>query len=180
MILSPQIELSNFLLSISLLNDTIIQAINDVHNSANMSNEECKSSKSAIECSIKELQEDEPAILSFRIGLSLLGAWNIAYRLENSNFTPLDPSRISIEGIQYDNTKLNGQPPKEFILERFRNSLMHGNIKMKMDCSLGVIVIFEDRYRGDIKNKKIEIPLSVLEKFIEQPSFYDHIYDADM
>lgn len=178
MILSPQIELSNFLLSISLLNDTIIQAINDVHNSANMSNEECKSSKSAIECSIKELQEDEPAILSFRIGLSLLGAWNIAYRLENSNFTPLDPSRISIEGIRYYNTELNGQPPKEFILERFRNSLMHGNIKMKMDCSLGVIVIFEDIYRDD--SKTIEIPLSVLEKFIEQPSFYDHIYDADM
>lgn len=176
-ILSPQIELSNFLVSISLLNDTIIQAINDVDNSANMSKEECKSSKNAIESSLKELQEDESAILSFRIGLSLLGAWNIAYRLENRNFTTLDSNIIRIEGIRYNNTELNGQSPKEFILERFRNSLMHGNIKMKMDCSFGVIVIFEDRYRDDIKT--IEIPLSVLDNFIEQQVFYDHISDAD-
>lgn len=178
MILSPQIELSNFLLSISLLNDTIIQAINDADNSANMSVEECNNSKNAIESSLKELQEDESAILSFRVGLSLLGAWNIAYRLENKKFPTLDSNSISIEGIQYNNTELNGQSPKEFVLERFRNSLMHGNIKMEMDCSLGVIVIFEDRYHDDIKT--IEIPLSALDNFIEQQAFYDHVSDAGM
>ena len=64
--------------------------------------------------------------------------------------------------------KEDGAP--KYVIERIRNSLMHGNFSIEATSGGEILVIFTDIYYK--RSDAIKITLNKLKKFLCQPSLY--------
>lgn len=107
---------------------------------------------------------------------------NFVYRIEDDDFNKLDLQSLNISMFSYNkefldryiesNIKKKNQL-HNYIIERMRNALMHGNINIAVNKKNQVIIIFSDIYNN--REEKIEISLEDLKIFFLQDSIYDGI-----
>lgn len=191
-ILDPDTQISNFVFSLSYLNDAIIQWV--------LAKDDSKLKKALEEIQ----QDDDESILSFRIGFAVLSSWLVAYILEldkestsasnktiqyfSSNGVPMsihfDYSKIDISGFVYDANDANNYIRSnnsssnalvEYVLKRFRDALMHGSVKIEIDEKNQINIVFIDISPKNKKIRELRISLEQLEKFIDNHAFYDEI-----
>ena len=110
---------------------------------------------------INTLKEDEILYVPFKYMFLYLKAINILNRLEDDGLEKVN--NINIEGFKI----------KAYILERFRNSLAHGNIEVEFDLKEELQFIFKDIHKRKIKT--IKIKAEDLERFLSQENFFENI-----
>jgi|GEM_PF-1110008 hypothetical protein len=184
-------ELSNLLFHMSRLNDWIIEYKKSKSNEEKM--EKLKN--------LNELEEDEISPFIFKLMFLYLRSVNVLNRLEDNDLEQID-NKINIEGfkiktfkdlcrflsvqdkenekesfedaIEYLKTEYENKiKVKEYILDKFRNSIAHGKIEIEVNAEGEIIFMFIDEYK---KTKGIiEISASNLEKFVLQEKFYENL-----
>lgn len=174
-------ELSNFLVHISQLNN-VFYAYCTKRDSKNVTRNEIKEYKKQLENSILELQEDKNAKISFKIGFLYLYAMNFALRTEDDDYEKLKYQALNVSKFKYQNEnweqyrQRNGTQNcliQKYIVERMRNSLMHGFLEILLNDKGKIEFVFRDRY-----NKRVEvisITLENLEEFLSQQCLYTGI-----
>jgi hypothetical protein len=107
-----------------------------------------------------------------------LKAINILNRLEDDGLEKVN--NINIEGFKIKEFKelikyiiKPKRAKKAYILERFRNSLAHGNIEVEFDLKEELQFIFKDIHKRKIKT--IKIKAEDLERFLSQENFFENI-----
>ena len=78
------------------------------------------------------------------------------------------------DAIEYLKTEYENKiKVKEYILDKFRNSIAHGKIEVEVNEEGEIIFMFIDEHK---KTKGIiEISASNLEKFVSQEKFYENL-----
>lgn len=193
-ILDPETEISNFIVHLSSLNDVILQTIR-------AEKKDKQGIESAMILRLKELDEDQNANLAFKLGFSILKAMNLAFRMEknkpelekygkntlgidldNLKYPALDYSEVDISGFNFNSDEaeafcktkdITQNKNKHFVFKKFRDALMHGNIRFKMDCENGVVFVFDDKYNN--RTQTIEIDEESFVKFLNQKALYNQI-----
>ncbi|ASS39940.1 hypothetical protein [Fusobacterium sp. oral taxon 203] len=160
-----QTELSNFLFHLIELNDFIIEY-------------KLLNNKEILKERINTLKEDEISYVPFKYMFLYLKAINILNRLEDDELEKVN--NINIERFEVKQFKeiikyiiKPKRAKKVYILERFRNSLAHGNIEIKLDLKGELQFIFKDIHKEKIKI--IEIKAEDLEIFLTQEKFFENI-----
>lgn len=199
-ILDFETELSNFLVHLSLLNDVVIQIL---YSDKCHSKSKNQKTRKEMALQLKELSEDENAVLAFRLGFLVLKAMNLAFRMEknkpelekygkntpgidldNLKYPALDCSKVDISDFSFNDEDVEDFCKKEnitlnkdkyFVLKKLRNALMHGNVHFEMDYHKGVIFVFDDKYYD--RSNTIKIDAEAFAKFLEQEVLYKHISD---
>ena len=150
---------------------------------------------------LNELKEDEVSPFIFKLMFLYLKSVNILNYIEESKClnNQIKVKNINIDGfkintycdfcrvlttgvktekgtfkeaLRYLKDEYN-KKTKEYVLEKFRNSLAHGKINVEISKKGEIIFIFIDEYKG---NKGIiEISDDNLKKFVSQKEFYDNI-----
>lgn len=176
-ILDLETEISNFLVHISKLNDLLYQyslfCCNDLFS------DKCKNK---IFVELEELKEDKNAKLAFDIGFVYLKAMNFALRTEDDDFKKLEFATLNVSDFIYsdyavksycerNNVLENGE--QRYVIERIRNSLMHGNLKFDLSEDGDVYFIFVDHYNN--REEVIKIILEKLDCFLSQNILYQDI-----
>ena len=134
-------ELSNFLIHISQLNN-VFYSYCTKRDSENVTQNEIEKYKKQLEKSLLELREDKNAKISFKIGFVYLYAMNFALRTEDDDYEELKYQELNVSKFKYQkenwiqysqrNKTQNCLFPR-YIVERMRNSLMHGNIEILLN-----------------------------------------------
>lgn len=138
--------------------------------------------------SINELEEDKTSWIMFKIFFDFLFLVNIVLRNQEYYMSPIDIKKINPYGFEKDDKAMVNYINKKiiegkieennakygnvyYILERIRNAIMHGNIKILLENN-NVLFKFLDKYnsREDVLN----IELNKLKNFI---FFNDWSYD---
>jgi len=180
-ILDFETELSNFLVHIGQLN-SVLYEYSIVKESGNFTNNQIEEFRLQFEKQIKELKEDEAATLAFGIGFSYFKILNFALRTEDDDYGKVDYSLIDVSKFlfneesfkQYINDKnIIDTAKQKYVIERVRNSLMHGNINCEVTKSGEVLVVFTDSYNK--RNDVIKILLCDLKCFLSQKALYTGI-----
>ena len=180
-LLDLEIELSNLLFHIIILNDTLIEYL--ISKKYNLLSPK---KKEEINEQLTSLKEDETSKKFFKYMFVYLKSINILNRLEDKELKEVN--NIEIEGFKiktkkdfnryvndeenFENIKKFGEK-KAYILDKFRNSLAHGTLKINLTENGEIIFNFIDKYK---ENKGIiEITFHNLEKFLSQEQFYKDI-----
>lgn len=162
-------EFSNYLIHLIQLNDRIIdyKSISDSGNKKRVSD---------IMKSVDELKEDKDSWFIFKIFSVLLECINVILRLEDDDLSIIEKRDINIDGFTYKNENLvdyintsicEGRiseqdatfGDKYYALERFRNALAHGNIRLdlkKENKENKVKINFVDMWNKREEQVKIE------------------------
>lgn len=171
-------ELSNFLVHISQLNN-IFYAYCTKRDSKNVTRNEIEEYKKQLEKSLLELHEDENAKISFKIGFVYLYAMNFALRIEEDDYEELKYQDLNISKFKYQNENWEQYKQRnetqncllqKYIVERVRNSLMHGHIEILLNAKGEIEFVFRDKYNK--RNEVISIILEDLEEFLSQQCLY--------
>ena len=185
--LDIETELSNCIFHMSILNESIIEYL--------------KTKDEGYLERLNELKEDEVSPFIFKLMFLYLKSINILNYIEESKClnNQIKVKNINIDGfkintycdfcrvlttgvktekgtfkeaLRYLKDEYN-KKTKEYVLEKFRNSLAHGKINVEISKKGEIIFIFIDEYKG---NKGIiEISDDNLKKFVSQKEFYDNI-----
>jgi len=174
-------ELSNFLIHISQLNN-VFYSYCTKRDSENVIQNEIEKYKKQLEKSLLELREDKNAKISFKIGFVYLYAMNFALRTEDDDYEELKYQELNVSKFKYQkenwiqysqrNKTQNCLFPR-YIVERMRNSLMHGNIEILLNNKGKIEFIFRDKYNK--RDEVISIILEDLEEFLSQKCLYTGI-----
>lgn len=171
-------ELSNFLVHISQLNN-VFYAYCTKRDSKNVTRNEIEEYKKQLEKSLLELHEDENAKISFKIGFVYLYAMNFTLRIEDDDYEELKYQDLNISKFKYQNenweqyrqrNETQNCSLQKYIVERMRNSLMHGHIEILLNPKGEIEFIFRDKYNK--RNEVISIILEDLEEFLSQQCLY--------
>ena len=174
-------ELSNFLVHISQINN-IFYAYCTKRDSKNVTQYEIEVYKKQLEKSLLELYEDENAKISFKIGFVYLYSMNFALRTEDDDYEKLKYQDINVSKFKYQKESLEQYKQRngiqncliqKYIVERMRNSLMHGNVGILLNNKGKIEFIFRDKYNK--RDETISIILEDLEKFLSQQCLYSEI-----
>ena len=173
-----EMELSNFLVHIGQLNN-VFYAYCTKRDSKNVTQNELEEYKKQLEKSLLELHEDENAKISFKIGFVYLYAMNFALRTEEDDYEKLKYQDINVSKFKYQNENWEQYRKRnetqncllqKYIVERVRNSLMHGHIEILLNNKGKIEFIFQDKY--NIRDEVISIVLEDLEEFLSQKCLY--------
>lgn len=174
-------ELSNFLVHISQLNN-VFYAYCTKRDSKNATQNEIEEYKKQLEKSLLELHEDENAKISFKIGFLYLYSMNFALRTEEDDYEKLKYQDLNVSKFKYQKENLEQYRQRnetqncllqKYIVERMRNSLMHGRIEIILNNKGKIEFIFRDKYNN--RNEVISIILENLEEFLSQQCLYSGI-----
>lgn len=177
-ILDFETELSNFLVHIGQLNDCLYE-FSVLKKCNKYANDDIEKWRLQYVKRLKELKEDESADLAFKIGFSYLKLINFALRIEDDDYVKIDYSCIDISDFVFDNDALNKYvtdnkvteySKQKYVIERVRNSLMHGNISCEVEEKGEIIIIFTDSFNN--RKDVIKISLNSLERFLNQDCLY--------
>lgn len=169
-----QTEFSNFLIHLIQLNDRIIDYKLVIES-------DDRHKINDILVSLEELKEDTCSWLSFKYFFILLECINVMIRLEDDDLSEIKRESICVEGFQYNymnlvdyvNSAITSSAISEkearfgdkyYVIERFRNALAHGNIKLGLDCKSNVKVNFIDKWQN--RDEKLEIEIGKLRDFL--------------
>ncbi len=173
--------LSNFLVHIACLNDVLYG-----YSLAKMYTSGGYLQKIKMQCvdRLTSLKEDKNLNLSFSIGFAYLKVINFALRVQDVDLQPFDYAELVVDMFEYDNEMLQAyslnkhiseHKAQRYIVERLRNSVMHGNIEIEIRKKGKVAVVFIDSF-----NKRevcIKILLDDLNLFLAQPCLYQNVED---
>lgn len=174
-------ELSNFLIHVGQLNNVLYE-YSIVKNSGNYTKKQIEELCPQFEGQIRELKEDETATISFEIGFSYLKIMNFALRTEDDDYEKIDYSLIDVSKFLFnteslkkyiDDNNIIYSAKQKYVIERVRNSLMHGNINCEVTKSGEVLVVFTDSFNK--RNDVIKILLCDLKCFLNQKALYTGI-----
>ena len=174
-------ELSNFLVHISQLNNVFYNYCTK-RDSKNVTQNEIKKYKKQLEKSLLELSEDKNAKISFKIGFVYLYAMNFALRTEDDDYEKLKYQELNVSKFKYQKenwihysqrNKTQNCLLQKYIVERMRNSLMHGHIDILLNNKGEIEFIFRDKYNK--RDEVISIILEDLEEFLSQKCLYTGI-----
>lgn len=174
-------ELSNFLVHVSQLND-ILYVYCTKRDSQVTTQNELKEYKKQLENELLKLREDENAKISFKIGFVYLYAMNFALRIEDDDFEKLKYQDLDVSKFKYQNenweqykqkNKMQNCLLQKYIVERMRNSLMHGHIGILLNHKGKIEFVFRDKYNK--RDEVISIILEDLEEFLSQQCLYNGI-----
>lgn len=174
-------ELSNFLVHISRLND-IVYAYCIKRDSKGVTQDELKECKKQLEVALQELREDENAKLSFRIGFVYLYAMNFVLRTEDDDYDKLQYELLNVSMFKYQDknwdkyrkrNEIENCSLQQYIIERMRNSLMHGRVEVLLNDREKIDIVFRDKFNN--RNETIAVTLEDMEKFLEQQFLYTGI-----
>ena len=179
--LDLETELSNFLVHISQLNN-VLYSYCTKHDSENVTKNEVEKYKKQLEKALLELYEDKNAKISFKVGFVYLYAMNFALRTESDDFEELKYQELNVSKFKYQKenwiqysqkNKTQNCLLQKYIVERMRNSLMHGNIEILLNNQGEIEFIFRDKYNK--RDEVIAIVLEDLEEFLSQKNLYVEI-----
>lgn len=174
-------ELSNFLVHISQLNN-ILYAYCTKRDSKEITQDELKEYKKQLEVALQELREDENAKLSFRIGFVYLYAMNFVLRTEDDDYGKLQYEELNVSMFKYQHenwdkyrkqNELKNCLLQQYIVERMRNSLMHGRVGISLNDRGKIDIVFQDKFNN--RNEIIAVTLEDMENFLEQQCLYTGI-----
>ena len=174
-------ELSNFLIHISQLNN-VFYSYCTKRDSENVTQNEIEKYKKQLEKSLLELREDKNAKISFKIGFVYLYAMNFALRTEDDDYKKLKYQELDVSKFKYQKenwvqysqrNKTQNCILQKYIVERMRNSLMHGHIEILLNNKGEIEFIFRDKYNQ--REEVISIILEDLEEFLSQKCLYKDI-----
>jgi len=127
---------------------------------------------------IKFLLDFQTELSNFLFHFIELNDFIIEYKLEDDGLEKVN--NINIEGFKIKEFKelikyiiKPKRAKKAYILERFRNSLAHGNIEVEFDLKEELQFIFKDIHKRKIKT--IKIKAEDLERFLSQENFFENI-----
>lgn len=158
--------LSNFLVHIGQLNN-VLYSYCTKRDSENVTQNELQEYKKQLEKSLLELREDENAKISFKIGFVYLYAMNFALRTEDDDYKKLKYQELDVSKFKYQKenwvqysqrNKTQNCILQKYIVERMRNSLMHGHIEILLNNKGEIEFIFRDKY-----NQREEVISIILE-----------------
>lgn len=167
-------EFSNFLVHIIQLNDTLIgYKLYKEYNASYTIDD--------IFQRLDELKEDVDSSVTFKYFFTLLECVNVVIRLEDEDMSLVELETINVDGFKYDSANMSNYinkaiidckipeadaylGDKYYIIERLRNALAHGNIKLDVDCENHCKVIFSDKWNA--RNEQLQIPLESLRRFL--------------
>lgn len=173
--------LSNFLVHIGQLNN-VLYSYCTKRDSENVTQNELQEYKKQLEKSLLELREDENAKISFKIGFVYLYAMNFALRTEDDDYKKLKYQELDVSKFKYQKenwvqysqrNKTQNCILQKYIVERMRNSLMHGHIEILLNNKGEIELIFRDKYNQ--REEVISIILEDLEEFLSQKCLYKDI-----
>lgn len=173
--------LSNFLVHIGQLNN-VLYSYCTKRDSENVTQNELQEYKKQLEKSLLELREDENAKISFKIGFVYLYAMNFALRTEDDDYKKLKYQELDVSKFKYQKenwvqysqrNKTQNCILQKYIVERMRNSLMHGHIEILLNNKGEIEFIFRDKYNQ--REEVIFIILEDLEEFLSQKCLYKDI-----
>ena len=173
--------LSNFLVHIGQLNN-VLYSYCTKRDSENVTQNELQEYKKQLEKSLLELREDENAKISFKIGFVYLYAMNFALRTEDDDYKKLKYQELDVSKFKYQKenwvqysqrNKTQNCILQKYIVERMRNSLMHGHIEILLNKKGEIEFVFRDKYNK--RNEVISIILEDLEEFLSQKCLYKDI-----
>ena len=174
-------ELSNFLVHISQINN-VFYAYCTKRDSKNVTQNEIEEYQKQLEKSLLELYEDENAKISFKIGFVYLYSMNFALRTEDDDYEKLKYQDLNVSKFKYQNenweqyrrrNETQNCSIQKYIVERMRNSLMHGHIEILLNKKGEIEFVFRDKYNK--RNEVISIILEDLEEFLSQQCLYSGI-----
>ena len=130
--------------------------------------------------SINELEEDKTSWIMFKIFFDFLFLVNIVLRNQEYYMSPIDIKKINPYGFEKDDKAMVNYINKKiiegkieennakygnvyYILERIRNAIMHGNIKILLENN-NVLFKFLDKYNS--REDVLSIELNKLKNFI--------------
>ena len=163
-------EFSNFLYHLIQLNDRIIE----------YHLPEYKTQQDLIMKSINELEEDKTSWIMFKIFFDFLFLVNIILHNQEYYMSPIDIKKINPYGFEKDDKAMVNYINKKiiegkieennakygnvyYILERIRNAIMHGNIKILLENN-NILLKFLDKYNS--REDVLSIELNKLKNFI--------------
>lgn len=164
-LLDFETQLSNFIFHLIELNDFIIEykLLND---------------EKVLIDRLETLKEDEILNVPFKYMFLYLKSINILSRLEDDDLDKIE--NINVSGFKIKQFKdiikyiIKSKNSKiSYILNRFRNSLAHGNVGVKLNLKGELKFIFKDIFKG--REKIIEIKAKDLEVFLSQEKFFENI-----
>ena len=173
--------LSNFLVHIGQLNN-VLYSYCTKRDSENVTQNELQEYKKQLEKSLLELREDENAKISFKIGFVYLYAMNFALRTEDDDYKKLKYQELDVSKFKYQKenwvqysqrNKTQNCILQKYIVERMRNSLMHGHIEILLNNKGEIEFVFRDKYNQ--REEVISIILEDLEEFLSQKCLYKDI-----
>ena len=173
--------LSNFLVHIGQLNN-VLYSYCTKRDSENVTQNELQEYKKQLEKSLLELREDENAKISFKIGFVYLYAMNFALRTEDDDYKKLKYQELDVSKFKYQKenwvqysqrNKTQNCILQKYIVERMRNSLMHGHIEILLNKKGEIEFVFRDKYNQ--REEVISIILEDLEEFLSQQCLYSGI-----
>ncbi|OUN24266.1 hypothetical protein [Pseudoflavonifractor sp. An85] len=174
-------ELSNFLVHIGQLNDVLYQYCTK-SDSTNVDPHECQEYKKWLEQAIYELQEDHNSTLSFKLGFIYLYTMNFILRTEDDDYIKLNYQALDVSKFKYQmenwtryRDRENAQSDcllQNYIVERMRNSLMHGLIDVLLNSKGNIEFVFRDKYNK--RDEQISIQMEDLEEFLSQKCLYEN------
>ena len=173
--------MSNFLVHISQINN-VFYAYCTKRDSKNVTQNEIEEYKKQLEKSLLELYEDENAKISFKIGFVYLYSMNFALRTEDDDYEKLKYKDLNVSKFKYQNenweqyrrrNETQNCSIQKYIVERMRNSLMHGHIEILLNKKGEIEFVFRDKYNK--RNEVISIILEDLEEFLSQQCLYSGI-----
>lgn len=160
-------EISNFLVHIGQLNEILYEYYVLV-NCGKYSETQIKELEPLFEQKLRELKEDESAIIAFDIGFTYMKIMNFALRTEDDDYEIIDYSKIDVSMFSYDeeslkkyvtDNKIEKDGTQKYIIERIRNSLMHGNVNIETTLKGEILMVFTDIY-----NKRCDVVKATLAK----------------
>lgn len=171
-------EISNFLVHIGQLNEVLYEYYVFL-NCGKYSKTQIKEAEPLFEQKLGELKEDESAVIAFDIGFTFMKIMNFALRTEDDDYEKLDYAKVDVSMFFYDeealrkyviDNRIKKDGTQKYVVERIRNSLMHGNFNIEATSRGEILVIFTDTYnkRSDV----IKVTLNKLKVFLCQPSLY--------
>lgn len=130
--------------------------------------------------SINELEEDKTSWIMFKIFFDFLFLVNIILRNQEYYMSPIDIKKINPYGFEKDDKAMVNYINKKiiegkieennakygnvyYILERIRNAIMHGNIKILLENN-NILLKFLDKYNS--REDVLSIELNKLKNFI--------------
>ena len=180
-VLDYETEISNFLVHIGQLNEILYEYC-VCRDSGIYTKEQIEELKVILEEKIEELKEDENARIAFDVGFAYLGAINFSLRTEDDDYVKLEYGEVDATMFAYDaaaldkyikNNAITEYGLQKYIIERMRNSLMHGKIEIVIDNGGDILFWFWDIYNS--RKEKIEVSLENLKRFLDQEGLYNGV-----
>lgn len=171
-------EISNFMVHIGQLNN-ILYEYSVLRKCGNYTDKQIEELRPQYEERMRELLEDEFADLAFKVGFVYLRIMNFALRTEDDDYERIDYSIVDVSKFRYEekalskyvvDNNISDACAQKYVIERIRNSLMHGNISCELTKKGEILFVFTDSFnkRKDV----IKILLEDLKIFLQQSSLY--------